>query len=281
MRKLLLALLFIIALLPVRAQDKVYTKRGSRVMEVQVTEVSIEFIKYRKPTNPEGPVYTFPRKYVDSIVYANGTADYFSVGRRHRPISREKVLRLREYDKLGPHTVIASGGILDLANQNLGARGMANMHNRPSAIFQLSYERTMLNNRLGLDVAPFVGLNDGAYGFGFAMRFYPTNKGRVRVGMGPQYILAVKKAVVGYYVGSEMALPYYSSAVYEKKQARYSSLAFTGKITVNVNKVWCLAGNMAIGGVIGGLGSGNHPESWKKDLANVYYQAGLGVGIRF
>lgn len=284
MRKILLALLFITALLPVQAQDRIYTKRAQRVIEAQVTEVTIEFIKYRKLSNPEGPVYTYPRKYVDSIVYANGTADYFSTGRRHRPISREKAARLKEYDKLGSNTVIASGGIFDLANQNLEMDDPANMRNRPSAIFQLSYERTLLNNRLGLDVAPFVGLNDGAYGLGFAMRFYPKNKGRVRVGMGPQYILSVKKAVTQYRVTnntSNGAPFYYAPSVYVKEKARFSSLAFTGKITVNVNKVLCLAANVGVGGVIGGLASHKHPESWRKDMDNVYYNAGLGVGIRF
>ncbi|MBO9596180.1 MAG: hypothetical protein J7599_25280 [Niabella sp.] len=283
MRKILLVLLFAIALLPAQAQDRIYTKRAQRMIEAQVTEVNIELIKYRKPTNPDGPVYTYPRKYVDSIVYANGTADYFSTGRRHRPISREKAMRLKEYDQLGPNTVIASGGVFDLASPELELNAPANMRNRPSAIFQLSYERTVLNNRLGLDVAPFVGLNDGAYGFGFAMRFYPKNKGRVRVGIGPQYILSVKEAITQYLVtnnNSDMPF-YYASSVYVREKARFSSLAFTGKITVNVNKVLCLAANAGVGGIIGGLASHKHPESWRKDMDNVYYNAGLGVGIRF
>ncbi|MCF3111572.1 hypothetical protein LL912_22490 [Niabella sp. CC-SYL272] len=284
MRKILLVLLLIMELLPVQAQDRIYTKRAQRVIEAQVTEVTIEFINYRKLSNPDGPVYTYPRKYVDSIVYANGTADYFSMGKRHRPISREKAMRLKEYNKMGPNTTTASGGILDLARPYTGINEPAHLRNRPSAIFQLSYERTLLNNRLGLDVAPFVGLNDGAYGFGLAMRFYPKNKGRVRVGIGPQYMLAVKKAVIQYRVTNDHSngVPFYDApSVYAKETARFSSMAFTGKITVNVNKVLCLSGNVGIGGVIGGLASHTYPENWEKDLNNVYYNAGLGLGIRF
>lgn len=277
-------LLFVMELLPASSQDRIYSKHPPKIIEAHVMEVDIGFIKYRKSDNPDGPVYKYPKKYVDSIVYANGSADHFSTGRQHRPISAEKLKRQKEYEKLGSNTFIASGGVFDLARPDLELNRPANMRNRPSAIFQLSYEHTLLNDRLGLDVAPFIGLNDGAYGFGFAMRFYPRNKGRVRVGMGPQYILSVKKAISRYLVTNpdNSASFGYVSTVYVRERARLSSLAFTGKITVNLNKVLCLAGNFGIGGVLGGEASNDHhPAYWEKNFFNVYYKGSLGIGFRF
>ncbi|MGJ7033519.1 hypothetical protein [Niabella hirudinis] len=284
MRVILTVLFLIIGMLPAVAQDRIYSRKERRVIEARITEVDIEFIKYRKLHNPDGPVYKYPIKYVDSIVYANGTADYFSTGRGHRPIGPEKAARQRAYEKLGPHTLIASGGVFDMANTNLEYNAPANMRNRPSAVFQLSYERTVLNNRLGLDVAPFVGVNEGAYGLGLAMRFYPQNRGRVRLGMGPQYIFSSKNIVAYYRVAGANdngSFPYTTGA-YVREQARFSSLAFSGKLTVNVNRILCLAANFSVGGALGGRASDDHhPDQWKLERDNVYYMAGLGAGIRF
>ncbi|SDD96225.1 hypothetical protein [Niabella drilacis] len=283
MRNILLALLFVMALLPAAAQDRIYSKRPPKVVAAQVTEIDIEFIKYRKSDNPDGPVYRYPKKYVDSIVYANGSADYFSSGRQHRPITRQKALQQREYEKMGSGTFIATAGVFDLVQPDLEYNAPENMRNRPSAALQLSYERTLLNNRLGLDVAPFVGLNDGAWGLGFAMRFYPKNKGRVRLGLGPQYIFSSKKAVTRYRVTDNNNPSFtYASDAYVRELVRFSSLGFTGKLTVNVNRVLCLAGNFGVGGIVGGRASEDrHPDHWKLQRNNVCYYAGLGAGIRF
>jgi|GEM_PF-1849059 len=284
MRNILLALLFVMALLPVAAQDLIYAKRGGQqIIEAQVTEIDVEFIKYRRASNLNGPVYKYPKKYVDSIVYANGSADYFSAGRQHKPITPQKAIRQREYEKMGSNTFIATAGVFDLTNPDLEYDAPANMRNRPSATLQLSYERTLLNNRLGLDVAPFVGLNDGAYGFGFAMRFYPKNKGRVRLGMGPQYIFSSKKAVTRYRVTDNNNTSFsYASGAYARELVRFSSLGFAGKLTVNVNRILCLAGNFGVGGVVGGRASDDrHPDYWKIQRNNICYYAGLGAGIRF
>lgn len=285
MRNILLALLFVLALLPAAAQDRIYAKRGGQqIIEAQVTEIDIEFIKYRRSSNLNGPVYKYPKKYVDSIVYANGSADYFSAGRVPRPVSPQKAIRQREYEKMGSNTFIAAAGIFDLANLSLGGQERSNMKNRPSAVFQLSYERTVLNNRLGLEVTPFVGLNDGAYGFGFATRFYPKNRGRVRIGMGPQYVLASKEVINRYLVSNpDMNNPFRSAAdVFAKEKALFSAIAFTGKVTINLNKTWCIAGNTALGGTMSArVSDDNHPDDWDLRPYNFYYSAAVGVGLRF
>lgn len=59
------------------AKDVITKKDGSK-LDAKVEEITESIIKYRKLSNPTGPIYTIPTSSVLSIVYENGTLDSFS-----------------------------------------------------------------------------------------------------------------------------------------------------------------------------------------------------------
>jgi hypothetical protein len=58
------------------AQDNIVLRNGEEIA-AKVLEVSPTELKYRKTTNPDGPIYTSPVRDVLLIKYANGTKDNF------------------------------------------------------------------------------------------------------------------------------------------------------------------------------------------------------------
>jgi len=71
----LLSLLFVTTLLP--AQDTLFTRTGDTLL-VKVAEIHQEDVGYRKPENPDGPVYFLSIRKVLRIVYANGITEEFT-----------------------------------------------------------------------------------------------------------------------------------------------------------------------------------------------------------
>lgn len=61
----------------VRAQDLIVRRDSSRV-EARVSEISPESVRYRRFSNPDGPVYVLPVAEVAYIRYANGEVERFA-----------------------------------------------------------------------------------------------------------------------------------------------------------------------------------------------------------
>lgn len=59
------------------AKDVITKTDGSKI-DAKVEEITETVIKYRKATNPSGPVYTIPLSTVATIHYENGSVDKFS-----------------------------------------------------------------------------------------------------------------------------------------------------------------------------------------------------------
>ncbi|MDE7386999.1 MAG: hypothetical protein K2N28_07660 [Muribaculaceae bacterium] len=59
------------------AQDVITKTDGSKI-DAKVEEVTDAVIRYRKASNPSGPVYTVPITSVTTIVYENGSVDTFN-----------------------------------------------------------------------------------------------------------------------------------------------------------------------------------------------------------
>lgn len=55
----------------ISAQDIIH-KTDSALVEAKVTEIDVQAVKYRKFSNPDGPVYSIPKAEVAYIVYQNG-----------------------------------------------------------------------------------------------------------------------------------------------------------------------------------------------------------------
>ncbi|MDE6697231.1 MAG: hypothetical protein K2K25_10160, partial [Muribaculaceae bacterium] len=74
-RTLILCLLFCVA--SSFAKD-VITKTDGTKLDAKVEEITETVIKYRKASNPTGPVYTIPIASVASVLYENGDIDTFN-----------------------------------------------------------------------------------------------------------------------------------------------------------------------------------------------------------
>ncbi|MFC2114004.1 hypothetical protein ACFLRI_01500 [Bacteroidota bacterium] len=67
-----------------REFDKIY-RRDGREFEVILVEVGIEEVKYRKSTNPDGPLFILLKAEILFIEYRNGETESFNnPGRKHK-----------------------------------------------------------------------------------------------------------------------------------------------------------------------------------------------------
>ena len=62
--------------LPAAAQDLILKRDSSRI-EARVTEISTSEVRYKRPSNPEGPTYVLPLADIRAIRYANGDEELF------------------------------------------------------------------------------------------------------------------------------------------------------------------------------------------------------------
>lgn len=74
-RTLILCLLCCVA--SALAKD-VITKTDGTKLDVKVEEITETVVKYRKASNPTGPIYTIPLTSVATILYENGDSDTFT-----------------------------------------------------------------------------------------------------------------------------------------------------------------------------------------------------------
>ena len=58
------------------SQDTLVTRNGQVILG-KVYEINQTDIKYRKPSNPDGPLYTISKEDVAMIEYKNGSKDVF------------------------------------------------------------------------------------------------------------------------------------------------------------------------------------------------------------
>lgn len=75
--KLYAVLAFVITAMSTNAQDVMILRNGDEV-NVKVTEVGVELVKYKRTDNPDGPAYEQRKSEVFMIKYANGAKDVFT-----------------------------------------------------------------------------------------------------------------------------------------------------------------------------------------------------------
>lgn len=76
MKRLPLLVLLLVAALPLMAQDMIVRRDGT-IVTSKVMEISSSEIKYKKFTNPDGPLYTLKVSEVLSINFENGEVERF------------------------------------------------------------------------------------------------------------------------------------------------------------------------------------------------------------
>lgn len=74
--KFLLALIALVITCSIYAQDVMIYRNGDE-LNVKVTEVGIDNIKYKRSDNPDGPAYEVRKNDLFMVKYANGTKDVF------------------------------------------------------------------------------------------------------------------------------------------------------------------------------------------------------------
>ncbi len=77
MKKFILFIAFLIAILSLNAQDIIIMRDASEV-ESKVLEIDETNVKYKKWDNPDGPTYTVQRDKILFIRYENGTKEVFN-----------------------------------------------------------------------------------------------------------------------------------------------------------------------------------------------------------
>lgn len=75
LRNLLLCLLLCAS---VASAHDLITKTDGSKLEAKVEEITDTFVRYRKASNPTGPIYTVPLTSVLTITYENGSIDNFN-----------------------------------------------------------------------------------------------------------------------------------------------------------------------------------------------------------
>jgi hypothetical protein len=76
MKTLLTAALGLMISASAFSQDTLFTRNGEVIL-AKVQEISATDIKYKKPSNPDGPLYVISKDEIAVIEYKNGTKDVF------------------------------------------------------------------------------------------------------------------------------------------------------------------------------------------------------------
>ncbi|GLU56350.1 hypothetical protein Dfri01_58110 [Dyadobacter frigoris] len=88
----------------VRKNDVIITRTNEKI-EAIIQEIDASTVKYKKASDPEGPVFTLDKKEISSILYGNGevekldnaTDEYFAPGKVEPPVIYNKPAE-RTYD---------------------------------------------------------------------------------------------------------------------------------------------------------------------------------------
>ena len=79
MRTLFISALTMITSFSAFSQDTLFTRSG-KIIPAKVFEINQTDIKYKKPSNPDGPLYTISKEEIAVIEYKNGSKDVFEGG---------------------------------------------------------------------------------------------------------------------------------------------------------------------------------------------------------
>lgn len=97
MRKLLLSAILLVSGSSCFAVDVIVTKNAEKI-DGKVTEVSSKEIRYKKASNPDGPVYVIETDKVSTVVYENGEVDVFPNAPSGQ-VSQEQTLKQTQVDQ--------------------------------------------------------------------------------------------------------------------------------------------------------------------------------------
>lgn len=278
MKKIVLVLLTITGVMLVQAQDLIYLQKEKSAIEAKVMRVGPMMIRYKKFSYQDGPELMIARRSVDSIVYQNGDKETFLRAKPPGPHLQRPSRGKREYTALGDNIISAGFQRHKVGFDPFGSFYYnSGMKNKPVASFYVSYERKLWKDRIGIEVAPFIGESD-TKGVSLAARIYPMNSGNVRFGVGPEYHLITQPTVGSYSVESGN----YYTTVYARQQSRLSAINFSGKLFVNMTPKYSFNFQFYAGKVFDRkLVNSQIPQDWQPSYDEAFFGIRLGIGYRF
>lgn len=241
MNKFLLAIIALLLTGTVKGQDIIYTKREGTI-PAKVVDVTPSLIRFKKAENINGPNYTIANRFVDSIVYENGTRDIFSIrGIKLSPKAQ------KEWDKFGnlPGNTVWAG--LKLMHYDLPNIILEDGEDQPPVTaMYIGYERFFFRQKLSGAVSAFAGFNKEYYGFSLSAKFYPKSTGRGRIGLGPLLTHSFQDWQFSHYTtdGSYGRFTSFSKSA-------VTSLAFNLSLLANINRNLVLSSDFYFGGLTG------------------------------
>ncbi|OIN56641.1 hypothetical protein [Arsenicibacter rosenii] len=159
------------------AQDNIILRNGDEI-PAKVLEVGQQELKYKKSSNPDGPVYTAPLSDVFLIKYANGTKDVFGGNGprndRPRPARRPEEMRgnrpmpapgMRDIDQLRYRSRWFNRHFESGAGQRVSMQETASLMQMQSAAWQSFNRGRVLRNwslATGISSAVLIGAGVGS-----------------------------------------------------------------------------------------------------------------------
>lgn len=240
--KLLLMLAALFCCTLTFGQDLLYTKNKG-VLEVKVTEISDQFIKYRLFHMPEGVLYTTTKRQVDSVVFYNGMVERFT------PESREKHRRISEEQVKNALTTQLSAGFHTFGSDVNTMFDGEQLSNPFAAAAFIKYKKEILRKRVGLYAAPFIAFNKEAYGTAAGAQFNIKRFGKFTIGVGPEYIFSVQDIVEEFYSNNPGENDF--SFYYKRYRSAVSMVTFNTNMNLHLNPRLSFTGDVAVGGIVG------------------------------
>lgn len=271
-----------------KAQDIIYPKKREPI-EAKVEQVKPNIIIYKRADNIDGPLYELEKRYIDSIVYENGTVEHFKMRMGPpRPGPRERMheepgvprhQRIKDPRYINHYTQQFSAGVVLLNPDVVILSGWEDDFNMPQATVAatIKYQKDFFKNWLGLSVSPYIGMNRKTFGGSLSLRGNLKHTGRVRLSVGPEYTFTRLDLVSVYYV----------SGTYESIARKYttnlSTLYGTVELNFHFNPQWYLDLNCGLGGYISNSNlNKNIPGNWTREKSGEpSVRMGLGIGYRF
>lgn len=270
--KLLLMLAALFCCTLTFGQDLLYTKNKG-VLEVKVTEISDQFIKYRLFHMPEGVLYTTTKRQVDSVVFYNGMVERFT------PEPREKHRRISEEQVKNALTTQLSAGFHTFGSDINTVYDGDQLSNPFAAAVFIKYRKDILRKRVSLYTAPFIAFNKEAYGAAAGAQFNIKRFGKFTIGVGPEYILSVQDIVEEFYKSSTEIASW--TSYYKKYRSTLSVINFNSNMNLFLKPGLSVTADVGVGGIVGSSKRKENKLPGSNHYSGVMASLRLGVGYWF
>ena len=223
LRNLFLSMLFCAT--AASAQD-VITKTDGSKLEAKVEEITESVVRYRKASNPNGPVYTIPLTSIVTIVYENGSVDNFNAtSASQTEPSDDELKRYAEVQNIATASAMNDSQLLKLADPSMTAEKLR--------------KKAKLNRIIGwaggvfLVAAGIVAYNIMADGGNYHFGTQVAIAGGV-IGVGWCVGLNLR---ANYLIRRAKDMEMYSSAIIENEMYRFGDKSLTAGVNVMGNRM--------------------------------------------